>query len=49
MLAGGSPLKTERRDLEQILHLKNTPVEINEIEVPIKIRRYGLVADQGEV
>lgn len=27
--------------------LKNTPVEINEVEVPIKIRRYGLVRDSG--
>jgi N-methylhydantoinase B len=28
-------------------YLKNTPVEINEAEVPIKIRRYGLVPDSG--
>jgi N-methylhydantoinase B len=27
--------------------LKNTPVEINEVEVPIHIRRYGLVPDSG--
>ena len=27
--------------------LKNPPVEINEIEVPIKFRRYGLVPDSG--
>ncbi|PZX14921.1 N-methylhydantoinase B [Palleronia aestuarii] len=27
--------------------LKNTPVEINEVEVPIRIRRYGLVQDSG--
>ncbi len=27
--------------------LKNTPVEINEAEVPISIRRYGLVPDSG--
>lgn len=27
--------------------LKNTPVEINEAEVPIRIRRYGLVPDSG--
>jgi N-methylhydantoinase B len=27
--------------------LKNTPVEINEAEVPIRIRKYGLVADSG--
>ena len=27
--------------------LKNTPVEINEAEVPIVIRRYGLVPDSG--
>jgi N-methylhydantoinase B len=28
-------------------YLKNTPVEINEAEVPILIRRYGLVPDSG--
>lgn len=28
-------------------YLKNTPVEINEAEVPIRIRRYGLVRDSG--
>ena len=27
--------------------LKNTPVEINEAEVPIRVRRYGLVPDTG--
>lgn len=27
--------------------LKNTPVEINEVEVPIRFRRYGLVPDSG--
>ena len=27
--------------------LKNTPVEINEAEVPIKVLRYGLVPDSG--
>ena len=27
--------------------LKNTPVEINEAEVPIRILRYGLVPDSG--
>jgi N-methylhydantoinase B len=27
--------------------LKNTPVEINEAEVPVKILRYGLAADSG--
>lgn len=27
--------------------LKNTPVEINETEVPIKLHRYGLVQDSG--
>ena len=27
--------------------LKNTPVEINEAEVPIKIQRYGLTPDSG--
>lgn len=27
--------------------LKNTPVEINEVEVPLKFRRYGLVPDSG--
>jgi N-methylhydantoinase B len=28
-------------------YLKNTPVEMNEAEVPILIRRYGLVMDSG--
>jgi N-methylhydantoinase B len=28
-------------------YLKNTPVEINEAEIPIKIRRYGLIPDSG--
>ena len=28
-------------------YLKNTPVEINEAEVPVLIRRYGLVPDSG--
>jgi N-methylhydantoinase B len=28
-------------------YLKNTPVEINEAEVPVKILRYGLVPDSG--
>ncbi|HVY15019.1 MAG TPA: hydantoinase B/oxoprolinase family protein [Rhodopila sp.] len=28
-------------------YLKNTPVEINEAEVPIRVRRYGLVPDSG--
>ncbi|MBV9863340.1 MAG: hydantoinase B/oxoprolinase family protein [Alphaproteobacteria bacterium] len=28
-------------------YLKNTPVEINEAEVPIRIRRYGLIPDSG--
>lgn len=27
--------------------LKNTPVEINELEVPVSIRKYGLVPDSG--
>lgn len=27
--------------------LKNTPVEINEVEVPVKLRRYSLVGDSG--
>lgn len=31
----------------QASFLKNTPVEINEAEVPITIRRYGLVPDSG--
>ena len=46
--AGGSPLGdgTEGSGANSSF-LKNTPVEINEIEVPIKIRRYGLAADSG--
>ncbi|MBB4015778.1 N-methylhydantoinase B [Chelatococcus caeni] len=27
--------------------LKNTPVEISEAEIPVRIKRYGLVADSG--
>lgn len=28
-------------------YLKNTPIEINEAEVPVRIRRYGLAPDSG--
>lgn len=28
-------------------YLKNTPIEINEAEVPVRIRRYGLAQDSG--
>ncbi|SEF22088.1 hydantoinase B/oxoprolinase family protein [Variovorax sp. NFACC27] len=46
--AGGGP---ERDGVEgcgaNSAFLKNTPVEINEAEVPIEILRYGLVSDTG--
>lgn len=48
--AGGGP---ERDGVEgcgaNSAFLKNTPVEINEAEVPIEIIRYGLVPDTGGV
>jgi N-methylhydantoinase B len=48
--AGGGP---ERDGVEgcgaNSAFLKNTPVEINEAEVPIEILRYGLVPDTGGV
>jgi N-methylhydantoinase B len=46
--AGGSPFGdgTEGSGANSSF-LKNTPVEINEVEVPIKIHRYGLAAGSG--
>ena len=46
--AGGSPLGdgTEGSGANSSF-LKNTPVEINEVEVPIKMHRYGLSSGSG--
>ncbi|MDG1274310.1 MAG: hydantoinase B/oxoprolinase family protein, partial [Alphaproteobacteria bacterium] len=46
--AGGSPFGdgTEGSGANSSF-LKNTPVEINEVEVPIKIHRYGLASGSG--
>jgi N-methylhydantoinase B len=46
--AGGNPWRdgTEGSGANSSF-LKNTPVEINEAEVPIKIQRYGLASDSG--
>ncbi|WP_454692432.1 hydantoinase B/oxoprolinase family protein [Achromobacter aloeverae] len=46
--AGGGPLRDGAEGCgANMSYLKNTPVEINEAEVPIRIRRYGLVQDSG--
>jgi N-methylhydantoinase B len=46
--AGGGPYADgEDASGANMSYLKNTPVEINEAEVPIEIRRYGLVPDSG--
>ncbi|CAM3783531.1 Hydantoinase B/oxoprolinase domain-containing protein [Bordetella sputigena] len=46
--AGGGP-KNDGAEAcgANMSYLKNTPVEVNEAEVPIRIRRYGLVPDSG--
>lgn len=46
--AGGGP-KADGAEAcgANMSYLKNTPVEINESEVPIEIRRYGLVRNSG--
>lgn len=46
--AGGNP-RQDGTDGSGALQsfLKNTPVEINEVEVPIRIHRYGLARDSG--
>src|SRR5580658_498106 len=46
--AGGGPLADGVEACgANMSYLKNTPVEMNEAEVPILIRRYGLVPDSG--
>jgi N-methylhydantoinase B len=46
--AGGGPFADGAEGCgANMSYLKNTPVEINEAEVPIKVRRYGLVPDSG--
>jgi N-methylhydantoinase B len=46
--AGGNPSEDGAEGSgANVSFLKNTPVEINEAEVPIRIRRYGLVPDSG--
>ena len=46
--AGGGPAAmAPRAPAPTRSFLKNTPVEINEAEVPIRIHRYGLVPDTG--
>src|SRR5690606_33243036 len=46
--AGGGPLHDGAEGCgANMSYLKNTPVEINEAEVPIRIHRYGLVPDSG--
>jgi N-methylhydantoinase B len=46
--AGGGPFADGAEGCgANMSYLKNTPVEINEAEIPIKIRRYGLVPDSG--
>jgi N-methylhydantoinase B len=46
--AGGGPFADGAEGCgANMSYLKNTPVEINEAEIPIEIRRYGLVPDSG--
>jgi N-methylhydantoinase B len=46
--AGGGPFADGAEGCgANMSYLKNTPVEINEAEVPIRIRRYGLIPDSG--
>ena len=46
--AGGGPFADGAEGCgANMSYLKNTPVEINEAEVPIEIRRYGIVPDSG--
>lgn len=46
--AGGGPFADGAEGSgANMSYLKNTPVEINEAEVPVLIRRYGLVPDSG--
>jgi N-methylhydantoinase B len=46
--AGGGPYADGAEGCgANMSYLKNTPVEINEAEVPVRILRYGLVPDSG--
>jgi N-methylhydantoinase B len=46
--AGGGPYADGAEGCgANMSYLKNTPVEINEAEVPVRILRYGLVSDSG--
>ncbi len=46
--AGGGPAEDGAEGCgANLAFLKNTPVEVNEAELPVRIRRYGLVADSG--
>jgi N-methylhydantoinase B len=46
--AGGGPMADGAEGCgANMSYLKNTPVEMNEAEVPILVRRYGLVTDSG--
>jgi N-methylhydantoinase B len=46
--AGGGPFADGAEGCgANMSYLKNTPVEINEAEVPVRILRYGLVPDSG--
>lgn len=46
---GGASPRADASDASgaNLAFLRNTPVEINEAEVPIRIREYGLVPDSG--
>ncbi|WP_375457725.1 hydantoinase B/oxoprolinase family protein [uncultured Enterovirga sp.] len=46
--AGGGPFRDGAEGGgANMSYLKNTPVEINEAEIPVRILRYGLVPDSG--
>ena len=46
--AGGGPFADGAEGCgANMSYLKNTPVEINEAEVPVRVLRYGLVPDSG--
>lgn len=46
--AGGGPAEDGAEGCgANMAFLKNTPVEVNEAELPVRIRRYGLVPDTG--
>ena len=46
--AGGGPTEDGAEGCgANMAFLKNTPVEVNEADLPIRIRKYGLIADSG--